>query len=226
MKRLCLLLLVAGLTLGLAVGAYAEVKKAKGSIELSDPAGDVNKINTSGGTYPGMDVVKLKISSDGKQLVFETTLKDPPPDFASNVLIVWFDVDNSPKTGIQLMFYKDRVGFEYRSQLYACIKYDNGMTACTGGSSKTKVLERFGALDLDYFKGKDENARKSLVGTLRFPGQKPALKTPITGKTVKGVLDYADLKVKSGQTIRILVREACGPIKATSLFPEVLLTLK
>lgn len=227
MKRLIIFLLIVMAALALGAGAQAEVKKAKGGIELSDPKGDVDKINTSGGTYPGFDVVKLAIVSDGKQIKFITTLTDPPGRFASSVIDVYFDTDNDPNSGIQLMFFKDKKGFTYKSQLEACIKFDNGMTACTGGSGdKAKVLERFGAMGLDRFKGKTENETEHIVTALGFPDQKKAKRFPIKGKVVEGALDYEDLKVKSGQTVRILVREASTNVFKKSLFPEVLLTLE
>ncbi len=222
MRRRFIVLAVFAACFGLAFGAQAQVKKAKGSIELSDASGDVEPINTSGGKYPGLDVVKLKIASNGKQLKFAVTLKDPPGNFASSVAEVYFDTDNDPKSGARLMFFRDRKGFDYRSEIDACIKYDNGMTACTGGSSKAKVLKRFGAMGLDRLKGKTEEQVVSVMG---FSGSKAATRTPIEGKVVVGVLDYEDLKVKPGQTIRILVRESCGPLHESSLFPEVLLTL-
>jgi hypothetical protein len=43
---------------------------------------------------------------------------------------------------------------------------------------------------------------------------------------IRGTLDYADLKVKPGQTIRILVREASSSTDLPGYFPEILLTLK
>ena len=43
----------------------------------------------------------------------------------------------------------------------------------------------------------------------------------------QGAIDYADLKVKPGQTIRILAKESCGyKAEDDGLFPEILLTLK
>lgn len=226
MKRLVLILVVLAAALAFAFSASAEVKKAKGSIELTDATGDVNPINTSSGTYPGLDVAKVKIDSDGKQLKFDVTLKEPPHNFASSVIEVFFDTDNDPKTGAASMFYKDRTGFNYKAKIEACIKFDNGMTACTGGTSKkAKVLERFGAMGLYELTGKNDAEKKEIVSAMGFPGKKAGKKIPVTGKVITGVLEYADLKVKSGQTIRILIRESCGPIKATSLFPEVLLTL-
>jgi opacity protein-like surface antigen len=225
MKRLVLALVVMAAALALAFGASAEVKKGKGSIELKDATGDVNPINTSGGTYPGLDVEKVNISSDGKQLKFDVTLKEPPHNFASSVIEVFFDTDNNPKTGAASMFYKDRTGFNYKGHIDSCIKFDNGMTACTGGSKGAKPVERFAAMGLYELTGKSDAEKKETVSAMGFPGRKAGKKVPIKGKVVTGVLEYADLKVKPGQTIRILMRESCGPIKASSLFPEVLLTL-
>ena len=66
----------------------AETKKAlkaSGSIELTDPAGDVSAIHSSSGMdYPGNDVVKLSVKSDGKQIAVAATLKNPPGAFASS----------------------------------------------------------------------------------------------------------------------------------------------
>jgi hypothetical protein len=225
MKRLIITLAVLTAALALAISASAEIKKAKGGIELKDATGDVNPINTSGGTYPGLDVEKVKINSDGKTLTFSVTLKDPPGNFASSVIEVFFDTDNNPKTGAASMFYKDKTGFNYKGHVDSCIKFDNGMTACTGGSSKAKPVERFSAMGLYELTGKNDAQKKEVVSAMGFPGKKKGKKIPVKGKVITGVLDYEDLKVKPGQTIRILMRESCGPIKATSLFPEVALTL-
>jgi hypothetical protein len=43
---------------------------------------------------------------------------------------------------------------------------------------------------------------------------------------VRGTIDYADLKVKPGQTVRILVHEASSSSDFSGYFPEILLTLK
>src|SRR5580765_227251 len=70
-----------------AEDAPLPVKKAVGSIELTDPAGDVEPIHSSGDKdYPGYDVVKLALASDGKALAVSATLHDPPGLFASDVL--------------------------------------------------------------------------------------------------------------------------------------------
>lgn len=224
-KKQLVCIVLFGAALALAFGAQAGVMKAKGGIELKDATGDVNPISTSSGSYPGLDVEKVAISSDGKQLKFDVTLKEPPHNFASSVIEVFFDTDNDPKTGAASMFYRDRTGFSHKGHIDSCIKFDNGMTACTGGSSKAKPVKRFAAMGLYVLTGKSDAQKKETVSAMGFPGRKAGKKTPVKGKVITGVLDYADLKVKPGQTIRILIRESCGPIKASSLFPEVLLTL-
>ncbi len=74
-----------------------------GSVELTDAAGDVGPIQTSNKTYPGFDVVKLSIVSDGKRITVAATLKSPPADFASDAVELYFDIDNSKKTGAALL---------------------------------------------------------------------------------------------------------------------------
>ncbi len=216
MKRLLLIFFILAAASALAFSASAEVKKAKGSIELSDPAGDSKN---------RFDVVKLAIVSDGKQIKFDVTLKEPPGNYADSVIAVYFDMDNDPQTGAKMYFLDDKRGFgyNYTAKLNSCIKYDNGMTACAGGSD-AKVLKRFGAMALYRYKGKTESGKEEIVA--RIGGKKKAKRIPIKGKVVQGVLDYEDLKVKSGQTIRILIWEADVHDKNKALFPEVLLTLK
>lgn len=218
MKRLVLILIVLTATLALAFSASADVKKAKGSIELSDPAGDGGK---------KFDVVKLAIVSDGKQIKFDVTLKEPPGNYADSVIEVFFDTDNDSNSGAKLFFSDGKmgIGYNFTSKLKSCIKYDNGVTACAGGS-KAKVLERFGAMDLYRYDGKKERSKVKVVASMGSKKQKTSKRIPITGKVVQGMLDYADLMVKSGQTIRILVWESGVQTKDKALFPEVLLTLK
>ncbi len=43
-------------------------------------------------TFPGFDIVKLKIVSDGKQITVVTTLKSPPAEVASDVVELYFDL--------------------------------------------------------------------------------------------------------------------------------------
>ena len=215
--------LVAAAMALMAIPAAAQTKKAVGSIELTDPAGDVSPIGTSEGTsYPGFDVVKLSVKSDGKQIAFVATLKDPPGAFASDVIDVYFDVDNNAKSGTSLSF-PPADGFEYTAELSACVDYEDRSSACAGGS-KAKPKAHWAAINLSRYKGKSQYEKDTVVDSMGFMGAKPSAKAPITANVVQGSIDYADLKVKPGQTIRMLIKESHA--KDMGLFPEVLLTLK
>jgi len=202
-----------------------EERRANGRIELDDPAGDVEPIHGSSGDYPGLDVVHLVIASDGKQIAFAATLKDPPGSFASEVLTIYFDTDDKPETGMQMTF-PALGGFEYKADLDACADYSDKSSACVGGSSKAKPTRHWAGVDLERFKGKGEYDKDSVVDSMGFPGRKASAQVPIPGKVVEGAIDYADLKVKPGQTIRILVREVSAGGNLSSYFPEIHLTLK
>jgi len=225
MRGLTLILTILALSITMSTASSAETVKAAGNIELTDPAGDVSPITTSGKDHPGFDVVKLTISSDGKLLNINATLQDPPGSFATSALVFYFDVDKDPATGARLNSYGKPQGFEYKGELKICMEFENGMAACTGGSTKSKVKSRYAGMDLYLLKGPSESNKERIVDSMGFPGRKPAVKTPVTGKDAKGSLEYEDLGLKSGQTVRILVSEACSQ-RSKSLFPEILLTLK
>jgi len=208
-----------------ASSASAEVKKAVGSIELTDPAGDIRPISTSDGKVPGFDVVKLSVSSDGKQLRIAATLKDPPGNFASDVVRLYLDTDDNPKTGATLMSFKELGGFEYRAYLSACADYENGGSACSGGMSGNVKLH-WGAINLERFTGTDEFKTDTVVDSMGFGKRKASSKLPIEAKLVQATFDYADLGVAPGRTIRILARESCADPEPGSFFPEIHLTLK
>jgi hypothetical protein len=225
MKRLLWPLALAAWLLAAAGGAAAGPQSAQECLELIDPAGDIRPISTSGGERPGFDVLKLSICSDGKMLRIKTLLKEPPGSFASSVLLLYFDTDNDPATGARLQSFGQPGGFEYWAELQACIEFDNGMVACVGGSRTAKVKKRFAGMNLRRFRGKQEHEAEWVMDAMGFPGRKPAPKTPIQGRTVLASFDYASLGVKPGQTVRILVSEACAP-RSKSLFPTILLTLQ
>jgi len=212
-----------------AQDAPLPVKKAVGSIELTDPVGDVQPLHSSSGKdYPGFDVVKMTLASDGKRLSITATLHDAPPAFASDVLELFFDTDNKAATGAQMIFPK-LGGFEYRAQRDACVDFSDKSSACAGGTSdaKAKATAHYGAIDLIRYTGKGEYEREDVLDALSFPGRKASVQTPIgPDRVVRGFIDYADLKVKPGQTIRILVREASSSTDLAGYFPEILLTLK
>jgi len=205
------------------------VQKAAGSIELSDPVGDIEPLHgSSDKDYPGYDVVKMALASDGKVLSISATLHDAPGPFASEVLELLFDTDNKPATGVKMIF-PEIGGFEYKAKLLACVDFSDKSSACVGGTTdaKAKATAHYGAIDLSRFTGKGEYDKQDVVDALGFPGSKPSAHTPIgSDRVVHATLDYADLKVKSGQTIRVLVREASSKTDLSGYFPEIRLTLK
>src|SRR5262245_46885276 len=133
-----------------AEDAPLTVKKATGSIEFTDPIGDIEPLHSSGDKdYPGFDVVKLTLASDGKTLAISATLHDAPGPFASDVLELLFDTDHQTGTGAQMTF-PEIGGFEYRAQLDACIAFSDKSEACVGGTSDAKVkpTAHYAAIDL------------------------------------------------------------------------------
>jgi hypothetical protein len=224
-----LVLLIPAVSPARAEDAPLPVKKAAGSIELTDPVGDIEPLHSSGDKdYPGYDVVKLTLASDGKTLTISATLHDAPGPFASDVLELFFDTDNQAGTGAQMVFPKIG-GFEYKAQLDACIDFSDKSSACVGGTSNAKVqpTAHYAAIDLSRYTGKGPYDKEDVVDALGFPGRKASAKTPIGPDfVVRGAIDYADLKVKPGQTIRILVREASSSTDLSGYFPEILFTLK
>jgi|GEM_PF-1080855 len=216
--------------LALALPAAAEVKKAVGRIELTGLAGDCAPIHSSKRDYPGLDVVKLALESDGKQLAITATLKDPPDAFASEAVRLYFDTDNNPRTGAPVglpgVAGYDFKGFELKSELDACVSYDDHSSACVGGSDG-KPIAHYAEVNLERFKGADYFDRVTVVDLMGMGGRKAAPQVPIAGKVVRAALDYADLNVKPGQTIHIVAEKVCGYGAANhGFFPEILLTLK
>lgn len=231
--------LAACLALASTIAPFAQTKPSLGSVEFTDDAGDVGPILTmttgpsgsSEKTFPGFDVVKLSIVSDGKQIVVSATLKSPPAEVASAAVELYFDVDNSTKTGVPIDYTKFR-GFEFRGSLDACVALSDSMNSCAGGSStpSAKLVRRYAIVSLDRFKGaKEIDGREQVVDSGGFFAAK-APQTPVVGAVVQAALAYESLKVTPGRTIRIVVREASAHPTPTGtpqgFFPEVLLTLK
>jgi hypothetical protein len=198
-------------------------KRATGMVELDDAAGDIEGIHSTGGEEPPLDVTHVKISSDGKRLSLDVTLAQPPGDFASSALDVYVDTDHDPKTGPEVRDHGS--GWDYKLKLESCIDYTDGASACEGGSSKAKPKSRWAAVNLDKLTDSSFSG-DTVVDSMGFFGAKASAKTPVTGKVLAGGIDYADLGVKPGQTIRLLMRETGGSPTDDGYFPEVLLTLK
>jgi len=209
---------------GAADAKKAAPKKAAGSVELTDGTGDVDPIHTSDNVdYPAFDVTKVAVKSDGKQISVAATLKEPPGVWASDVVVLYFDTDNDAKSGASLIW--PRIGgFEFVGELNACVDYADRSSACAGGS-KAKPTAHWAAVNLSRYTGKEQFQKETVVDRMGFPGKKASPKAPVTGNVVQGSFDYADLKVKPGQVIRLQIKESHGNDN-DGLFPEVLLTLK
>lgn len=199
--------------------AAAPARKPVTIAELDDRAGDVQPGNTSDGKRAPYDVVHLTLTSDGKNVLVAATLKDAPGSFASNIVRIYFDTDNNAKSGITPSF-TNKSGFEYVSEVDACINYADGSSACVGGLGESaKIKSRYGVANVSKY-----GAEWTQTNQIRSVFQ--ATSFPLEGKTFKAAVAYADLGVKPGSVVRIVVREADGPYDETADFPEVWLQLK
>lgn len=220
---------------GGAKGAQAPVTSVNGRAELTDPAGDVQPIvylqSVGSGPqkevkFPGFDVVKLVVSSDGKAITFTATLTAPPARAAHEVIEFHVDADNNPKTGVTHPDSKLLTGVEYYGTLDACLEHDLFGTMCASTEDKPAgftaivTLEKFGK---DWM-FKDRLLDIPAAGTVKEPR-----KTPVKGPVVEATVDYAAMGLKSGQTIRLITREhSAGTVNnvGQGYLPEILLTLK
>ena len=129
-----------------------EVRRANGRIELTDPVGDVEPIHSSG-DYPGLDVVKLALASDGKQIAFAATLHDPPGIFALDVLEIFFDTDNKAATGVQMVFPRSAASSTGPSSTPASTSATRARLHRRHGR-KAKPTRHYAAIDLSRYTGK------------------------------------------------------------------------
>jgi len=215
---------IGSVLLAILAAAGTQTVRARYAVELPDASGDVSPIHSTDGDYPGFDVVKLSIKSDGRQIVVSTTLKEPPGDFASEIVRLHFDTDNNAATGAQFTFPKIG-GFEYSGELDACVNYADRSTACAGGA-KSKAIGHFGAIEVERHKGKGQFDTDTVVSAIGFSGKKASPRTPVKGTLVESTIDYSDLHVKPGDTIRIVAKESHSNAADGGYFPEILLTLK
>jgi hypothetical protein len=215
--------------------AGARVTSVDGRAELTDPAGDVQpiiyRVSVGSGPekqvkYPGFDIVKVVVSSDGKAITFAATLTAPPANAAHEVIEFYIDADNNPKTGVTHPDSGLLAGVEFYGTLEACLESASFGTLCAGtderpaGFTGIVTLEKFGR-DWPF---KDRLFDLPAGGTVKEPR-----KTPIKGPVVQATVDYASIGLKSGQTIRLIAREySAGQVenKGQGYLPEILLTLK
>jgi hypothetical protein len=227
--------LFAGVSALAAAQSAARVVAIDGRAELTDPAGDIQPIiyRESVGTgpekevkYPGFDVVKLTVSSDGKAIAFAAGLASPPARASYEVLEIYIDADNNPKTEVTHPDAATLTGMEYYGTLEVCLEHPIFGTTCAGTDASSKghtavvMLQKF---------GRDWMFKDALLSIPAAGSVKEPRKSPITGAVVQATLDYAAMGLEPGQTIRAVVREYCaGKVKnvAQGFFPEVVLTLK
>lgn len=212
--------------------------QAIGEVELKDGSGDMDPVsNPMYKGKPPLDVVALAIRSNGERITFAATLNEPPGRMAMPAVVVYIDADNNPATGTPASYdgatavsgdmpgvKKGPEGFEYKVPLNLCIKHKYGTTCY--GSKEDGAIPHFGAAELERFEGWSEFKSTSLVSTLVFANENEAVKVPVWDKVVESSLGYSDLNVKSGQTIRLAIRESGGSPKDGGWFPIVKLTLK
>ena len=191
---------------------------ASHSVELEDAAGDV--LNEGGDL--GKDVVKLRVETDGKELLFTVLLADDVAAYlagrkAGDVIQVNVDADVDSATGGKT-FWGGKEGFEYLLSIRTCIRYESG-EACAGGLSSPEE-GYFSSYEVAEFAQGATDAKN--VHDIFWQSSR----ADITGPEVVVRVPYADLGVSPGQAIRMAIREADSTYDAESFFPDVVLTLK
>lgn len=200
-------LLVLGLAATLSLPLLAGPKDAPATrLTFTDVAGDVT--GDEGDEHP-IDVVTLDLSSDGKSIIAAVTLAEPARPktlFQSLMVGLAFDVDNNRKTGGQGFgaMTGDLPGIDFESEILS--SFEDGAES---KSSSVSVI----AVD-----GKGNQS--SVLAASDAPS------TPAKGKVYTATIAYASLGVKSGQTIRIVVRELNDRGEKQGVFPEAWLTLQ
>jgi hypothetical protein len=196
---------------------------ARGRLEIAASATPLGSI----GKTPALDLTQVSVVSDGKHIAVTATLKNPPGDVASDVLDMYIDADDNPATGAKLLQSK-LGGFEYIAKLHACANFDGGVSMCDGESGNGHASDHFAALRLERCTGEWVYSTKTIIDTDAFADHKASAHVPITNRLAIGSLDYADMGLKSGQTIRLVLRRSGGepPADNTDFFPPVWLVLK
>jgi hypothetical protein len=209
---------VMALTIGGSLG-FAGAAESQLAVELTDPAGDVREPAGEA----NKDLVKLSLTSDGKQLLIVATFKDDlarslAGKSAGNVIRVYVDTDNKPATGGKAT-WSDKSGFEYVVEVRACIKYDSG-EACQGALTGPKMTSLFSRWVVKKHSppGDNFNATHDLMW------DSPS--AVVSGKVVQAAIPYAEIGAQTGQALRLVVREEDGPFDGSALLPDATLKLK
>jgi hypothetical protein len=228
--RSSIAVLVVGLVSIRGAEAAPPPQKAIGSVELNAPATPLKPMTLCcpQKSVPALDVISLSIRSDGTRLTFATTLAAVPGITPGSPVTVYIDSDNNASTGVKADSLRGIPGgVEYKAELTLCMTYSDRSASCAGGSAtSTTATERHGAMTLEHFKGESTTDTETVVDRMGFPGRKPSVTVPVSGKVVEASIEYADLKTRPGQTIRLYPRKTGGGGGEEPEFPSVLLTLK
>lgn len=205
MTRQALAIALAAALLSISLSALA-AGESKHKFTFSDPAGDVT--GPEEGPAP-LDILGVDISSDGEFVVVDVTLAAvPKPNSLLEALVagVVFDVDNDPGTGGQGFggAYGNVPGFEFESEIVSSVE---------GGAESKSAAASVMAI-----------ATNGNQSSVMYPSDAPV--SPAKGKTFSGKIAYSSIGVKSGKTIRVVVRELDDRGEQQGMFPEVMLTLK
>ena len=211
----------------LVASAAAPAGRAVPSVEFTDPAGDVMKMNGPGNDR---DLVKLSLGSDGISILVTATLSEEEHgSVAASVVELYIDADNDRKTGGAARFGEDatppKQGYEYRAQLSVCMAWNENIGACAGGVD-APPRSRHVRVVLDQFTGAPGKILDMMNSTTLISGMGPAGPS-FSGRVLEGKVPYASLDAKSGQVVRISAWEAGSTTGSnTNFFPDVLLALK
>ncbi len=216
-----------------AAAAASRTIRATHAIELEDPRGDVGPISVGTADkmveVPGFDMVHLSIRSDGQRITFAATLTQPPGASAGEAVDFHVDTDANARTGMDLPALGLR-GMEYSLHLDSCVNFDDHLGPSCAVSRKAHATANWGAVVVERYNGTNSFQKEKVVDDGDFVRGKASVKTPVAGAVLQGSVDYADLKVKPGQTIRIVAAEytkrKAGSRNIPEFCPEILLTLK
>lgn len=178
------------------------------TVELNDPAGDVEK--------GGADIIKTSFDSDGKSLAIRIELKDEvaatfADRTASNVLELYVDTDRSDATGGALITTQ-RKGFEYLARVGVCLIREildgkGEATSCQGGGKGGKIKGLFSGVDVEKY-DKDGGYNSNLIADpMGSFGTLTLAHGTVEGRQIEAAIPYTILGVRSGQTIRIMAAE-------------------
>lgn len=185
--------------------ASATTGTAVGSVSFDDPSGDVYVEEAN--PNPA-DIVKLALSSDGQHLVITATLAKAPTPVdewpQAHIAAFGVDTDLDATTG-PTYFAQSPEGNEFSCQFIASV--EPGGAASTSAAVAVFDTSRMG----------DE----ALVVKME-----QAPRTPAQGLTYTGKVAYSVLGVRSGQKVRVSVKEVHDYGDGGGYFEPVLIALQ